>query len=120
MHQHDLAGLDLVGLAQQILRRDTLEDQRRHLLVGHTLRHLDQPVRRDVAVIGVGAESGAHVGDPIAHLEFADLRADGFDHPGCLVAEPGRQRQRINALALINVDEIETDRGPAAAALRSV
>lgn len=87
-----------------------LEDQRGRLFVGDPGRDADQALGRHVAVIGIGAQTGAHVGDAIADLEFADRRTDRFNDAGRLVAQAGGQGQRIDALALIDVDEIEADR----------
>ena len=42
---------------------------------------------------------------------------DFLDHAGRLAAEPARQRRRIKAAAMVDVDEVQPDRGVADAHL---
>ena len=109
--QHHVAGLHGMGLLQEILGGQALEQQGRRLFVGDFSRNLHRFRSRNVPDVGIGAQAGVHVGDAVAHFEVRDLRPDRLDHAGRLVTESGRQRKGVDALALVDVDIVETDRG---------
>ncbi len=88
--EHRVALLDAIGLAQEILRAESLEHDRRASLVGNAAGQLDEIPRLDVALLGVGADRAA-VGDPVAGLEILDRRADLDDLARALVARRERQ-----------------------------
>src|SRR5688572_3710856 len=56
-------------------------------------------------------------GKPVARLEIADPLADRLHHAGALVAGDLRQLHRVQTRALVDVDEIDPDRGMADAGL---
>ena len=106
MDQDRVARLHRVGLAQQVLRRETLEHHDGADLVGDGLRQVDQQPGRHVALLGIGAERRA-VGHAVAGRELGHVGADRDDVAGRLVAEDQRQGVRVDALALVDVDEVE-------------
>ena len=62
--------------------------------------------------LGVGAQLAAGIGDPLAGLEPLDPGAHRLDHAGAFGAQrQGEIGQRIEPGALVDVDEVETDRG---------
>jgi hypothetical protein len=62
----------------------------------------------------VGAECDIAIDDAVTHADVPDVFANGFDHPGGLVADDrwkGRDRKRTSTI--INVNEVETYDGVA-------
>src|SRR4029453_13853110 len=101
-----------VGAANEVLRRKALQHHCRCRLVVDTGRDLYEAVGRAQHHFRISAER-AGIGDPLTHLEFPDLRADGLDDASALRAERERQLHRIQAAALIGIDIVESDRGVA-------
>ena len=66
---------------------------------------------------GIGTWRSAGIGDAIARLDVRDALAHGFDDAGCFAAQTARQRQRIEAGAVVGVDEVHADGGVADAGL---
>ncbi len=110
MHQDGLAGLHPVGAAQEILRRQSLQQHRRRGPVVDPGRQLDQPLGGEQASLGIGAHRPRAIAGAIARLELAHPLAHRLDHAGGLEADARRQRERIEAAAVIGVDEVEADR----------
>ena len=109
MDEDHIARLHLVGLAQQILRGEALQQHRRRDVVGKALRQLDQPVLGDHPFLRVGAKA-REVGHAVADLEVLDALAD-LDHLArAFIAGRERRRRGVEALAKINVNEIDADR----------
>jgi hypothetical protein len=109
MDQDGVAGLDLAGTAQQVLRGHALQHHRRTGLEVDRVGQLDQAVGRDVAHFGIGADRAAGIGDAVADLEVRDRAAHRLDHAGAFEADAGRHGQRIGAGAVVDVDVIEAD-----------
>src|SRR4029077_19726746 len=110
MDQDRVTLFDAVGLAHQILGGEALEHHRRSGFVGNRARELEQEPRFDIPLLRVGAW-GAGVSDPVACLQPLDRRTD-LDHLARPL-RPGRERRlrrRIEARAMIDVDEVDPDR----------
>ena len=112
LYQHDIAGADLVNLAQQILRRHALQHHRRRRLVSDPVGNFDQAIGRDDTRFTVAARN-RRIGHPIAGLELGDLGANGLDHAGALVAGNERQAERKPPGALYDLDIVQSDRSVA-------
>ena len=113
MQQDGFAGFDAIGLADQILHRQALQHHRRRGLVVDAVGQFDQAIGRDQPRLGIGADRGGAIGDAVARLQIGDAGADFLDHAGRLAAETARQLARINAGAIVDVDEVQSDRGVA-------
>ena len=112
VHEYGVAFLDLVRAADKIPRRHALQHDRRRDPVVDAGGNLHQPVDRTQTLLGVRPHR-LRIGDAIADLEFLHLRADRFDHARAFHAERERQRVRVQPAAVIDVDEVEADRGVA-------
>ena len=110
--QHDIARPRLAHAFEQHFDRHALEMGRRRDLIVDATRHRDADGGRDVQRLGITAQR-AVVDDMLAGLDGAHPAPDALDHAGGLHADAGRQRQRITAGAVADVDEVEADRGMA-------
>src|ERR1041385_8852728 len=110
MKQKRGAAADLIGAAQEILRSHAFQHDRGGDLVADTLRDLDHAVSRDKALLGIGADE-AGVSDTPADLEIADAWADRSNHASPFRAWNERYRSRVMPGAVIDVEEIQPDRG---------
>ncbi len=108
MDQDRVARHHLVGLPQQVLGGQALEHHHGADLVGDRFGQVDEEAGGDVALLRIGAERRP-VGDPVPHGEFRDFGSHRDDVARGLVAEDEGQRVRVDALALIDVDEVEAD-----------
>ena len=88
VEQDGVAGLDLIGLADQVLRRQALQHHRRGGLVVDAVGQLQQAVGRDQPRFGIGAERRRAIGDAIAGLQVGDPGADFLDHAGASPPSP--------------------------------
>src|SRR5258708_33849759 len=62
----------------------------------------------------VGAKCDIAIDDAVTHADVLDVFANGFDHPGGLVADDRwKGRDRKSTSTIINVDEVETYDGVA-------
>ena len=113
MQQDGVARFDAIGLADQVLRGEALEHHRRRRLVVDAVGQFQQTIGWDQPRFGISTDRRRAVGDAIAGLEMGDARSHFLDHARALAAEPARQLAGINAGAVIDVDEIEPDRGMA-------
>ena len=68
-----------------------------------------EPVGVDQPLLGVSANR-AGVSDAVAKAEVGDARANALDHTRALNSRSERQRLRIEAGAMIDVDEVEARR----------
>ncbi len=72
----------------------------------------DQPFGGDQAIFGVGPGASGLIDDAVADLEQAHALTDGIDHPGRLgPGRVGHLRGFVDAGAVVDVDEIDADRG---------
>ncbi len=111
MEQDGLAGFDPIGLADQILHRQALQHHRGGGLVIDAVGQLDQAIGRNQPRLGIGAERCISIGDAVAGLQIGDAGPDFLDDAGRLAAEPARQRDRINARTIVDVDKVQSHRG---------
>ena len=93
-----------------------LEEERCGGLVAHLVRKLHELVRLDIPTVGVSPEAGVHVGCQVSRHDRLGAEAGRLDHAGCLEPEP--RRQRVDALALVDFEQIEADCGGAILAWR--
>src|SRR5262249_13643040 len=71
----------------------------------------EEPIGRDQAGFCISAHGRGTIGDAIARLQVGHAWTDLLDHAGGLAAEPARQLYRIEAGAVIDVDEVQSDGG---------
>ena len=96
---------------EQVLRGQALEHHGGAGLEADRVGQAADRHRRHDAPLAVAARLGAGgVGDAIADLQVRDARADRLDHAGALAAEDERHAHRIQARALVGVDEVGADR----------
>ena len=117
MQQDGISGFNPIGLADQILHRQTFEHHRGCGLVIDAVGQLQQTVRRDQPRFGIGAERRSAVGDAVARLQIGDTSTDFLDHTRRLAAQPTRQLYRIQSRPIVDVDEVQPYCGMADARL---
>src|SRR5882672_6537011 len=110
VHQDRFVALQPIGLAKKILDGQTLEHHCSGLFEGDLRRQAHHRCCRHHTQIGVRTYRALRIRNAIALFEEFDVAAHRFHHPGRLGADAVRQRQRIKADAVINVDVIEPDR----------
>ncbi len=114
MKDDGVARLHLVKALDQILDGHPLEHHRGGLLGRDAVGNLHDARRRDVARFTVAADRlqrrAARVDDAVAGLELGDAVADGFDDARRLAADAARQRDLVDAAAMVRVDVVEADR----------
>ena len=92
------------------MHRHALQHHRGGLLVADALGDFDHALGRHHARLAIGAgEPG--ISDAIACLQVLHALAHGLDHARGLVAGHHRQLHRVEARALIGIDEVDPDRG---------
>ena len=69
MHEDGIAGLDLVGAVQKIVRRHALHEQCGDLAFVESVGQVKELVRRVVSHLGVAAERRNTIGDAVAGLK---------------------------------------------------
>src|SRR5579872_250730 len=79
VYENVLAAGDAMSAAQQVMRGQALQHQRRRLLVRDTARDLYQAIRGHVAHLAVGTGPREDVGDAVTYLEAADLAPEPRD-----------------------------------------
>jgi hypothetical protein len=110
MNQQRIALAHAIDLAQQHLRCQALQHQRSSLSIVDAVGDAHQPLGGQHARFAVSAGGIERVGDAVADFDLADARADGLDYARCLAAEHRGKRHRIQAGALVGIDEVEPDR----------
>ena len=101
-----------VGLEQQHVGGHALEHHGGRGPVVDRVRDRHQVAGGHHPSLGVGAKLTAGIGDPLAGLEPLDPGTHRLDHAGAFGAQgQGQIGQRIEPGALVDVDEVETDRG---------
>ena len=111
MHEDPVVAPDLVGAAQQVVRRQPFEHQRCGLLVADRSRNFDEAIGRDIAQIRVASRLAEHIGHPVADPEATHAAPDGRHRARRLAAETTWQRHRIKTAPVVDIDEVETDGG---------
>ncbi len=84
MEEDGVARPDPVGRAQQVLDRHPLQHHAGGLSVADRLGELDQAMRRNQPLLGVGTGRQAGVSDPVADGNFVDTGADRHNRSGTL------------------------------------
>jgi hypothetical protein len=72
-------------------------------------RATGDPVGIDQPFLGIAAD-GPGISDPVALLDVGHIRTNRFDYSGAFDAGGERQRLRVQAGAVIDVDEVEARR----------
>jgi len=107
LDQDRIARFHAVRAAQQVLRGEPLEHDRRAVLVADRIGQTDQLVGAHHALLRIGAARPPGVGDALAHLQARHARPHRLHDAGRLHAEPGGQRLRIKTGAEIDVDIVQ-------------
>ena len=110
MHEQRVALAHAKGLSQQHLGSHAFQHESRSLVVADAFGNAYQPLGRQHACFAVCACGIECVGDAVAGLELTHTRADSFDDARRLATEYSGQLQRIQARALVGVDEVQSDR----------
>ena len=109
-HKRALPGLEPRAAVDQGLRGQALEQRRRGEIVADRAGHRHQPIGGDILPARIAARLGDRIGDPLTDREPRDAATERLDHTSRLDPERSRQRLRIEAGAMIGVDEVDPDR----------
>ena len=109
--QQRVALAHAIDLTQQHLRSHAFQHQCRGLAIVDAFRDAHQPLSGQHARFAVRTRGIERVRDAVADLDLTDARPDGFDDARSLAAEHSGQRDRIQAGALVGIDEVQPDRG---------
>ena len=107
MNEDGVTGLDFVGALEQILRGHALQHHRRTLLERKAIGQIHQAVGGHEAHFGVGADRPGGIGHAIALFDIGHTLTDRLDHAGRFHADAARQRQGVQAGAVIDINVIE-------------
>src|ERR1039458_10040462 len=104
-------GKDMNTLALMIVfGRETFEHQCRALLIADGGRQLDQSRGRNIALLAVRPAGRLYVRHALPYAQAAHTAPQRDDDPGGLAPGYFRQRSRIQAAAVIDIDEVNADR----------
>ena len=95
---------------QQEMRGRTLQKRSGRGPVVDAIGETDQPLRRHQPRLGVAA-AGPLIDDSVPRLHRRHARANGLDYTSPLAPHHRWQRNRIEPLALVDVDEVQADGG---------
>jgi len=112
VEQHEVAGLQTalwLRAGQQVGGGHALEHHGRTGLEIDAVRQLHDTLCRHHAHLAVAARRLAGVGDAVTGLQVRDARTHRLDHARRLHAQRQRQRVRVQAGALVDVDEVQAD-----------
>jgi hypothetical protein len=115
VNEDDVALLCFPDVVEQIERGGSFQHDRRGRLVGYAVGDLDQAPCRCEAPIAVSPRQHP-IGHAVAGLDLVDPGADRLHDTCGFNSQDRRSRERVLAdgrAAVINVDEIDTDRGMA-------
>jgi hypothetical protein len=107
---NQITSLDLTRFLQQVLSGHAFKEHSDHRLVRNPVRDGHELVSANVTPIGVGTYSGVHVGDAVTNADIPNIRTDGLNDAGCLMADARRQWQFVDALSLIDIEIVEANR----------
>src|ERR1022692_1731750 len=110
MEQNVVLRLHAVSPAQQVFGRETFEHQCRALLIADGGRQLDQSRGRNIALLAVRPAGRLYVRHALPYAQAAHAAPQRDDDPGGLAPGYFRQRPRIQAAAVIDIDEVDADR----------
>src|SRR5438034_1327275 len=105
VHQACVPRLQGVGRSREVVRRHALEHYGGALLRAHAVRQHDDPVGRDDDVLGVRAEQ-ARIRDALPNFGCGHAGANGAHNPRGFLSQRNRQRDLVEARALVHVDEV--------------
>jgi hypothetical protein len=108
--EYRLAALQLVGPPEQVLHRHSLEHHGGRGFEVDGPRQLHQDLRRHHAGFRIGSRRTACEGHAISHLHLGHPGADLFHLARPFHPDARRQGQRIEAGAVIDVEEVESGR----------
>jgi hypothetical protein len=112
MEEDGLPRLDPERPAEQVLRGHALEHHRRRLLVRDALGERHEAVGRHQARLGIGAERRRRISHPLPDGKLAHPLTELLDHARSLEAgDEGQRGGRIEAGAVVDVDEVQSDSG---------
>jgi hypothetical protein len=95
-----------IGARDEVVRGETLQRGGRSDVIGHSVGHQDEAGGSDGRVPGAGA--GHHrPGDPVPDRDGVDPVAHGDDMTRALAAQDERGLTRVDALAQVDVDEVD-------------
>jgi hypothetical protein len=106
MEDDGLARLHGMNLAQQILRRHALEQNRGGGFIADAVGNFHQPGGGHVGGSGIRTDKAAGVADAVTGFEARDRIAQRFDHAGGLRTQARRHGQRVKPGAMVRVDEL--------------
>ncbi|MCY1520145.1 hypothetical protein D9M68_549160 [compost metagenome] len=110
MEQHEVARLQAFGgqrLLQQVLRGEALEHHGRAGLEGDVVGQFAHALGGHHAQFAVGAGRLARVGGAVAHLQVRHALAHCLDDARGFHAQLQRHLERVQAGALVGVDEVQ-------------
>jgi hypothetical protein len=104
---------DRINPRQQHVRRDAFDKYRRGHIVRNGGRQTHRAPGRQISLRGVGADGSAGIDYAVADLRRSDVGADRRHHPGRFDTRDRGRRQRVKSHALVDIDEVDADRGVA-------
>ncbi len=108
--QDALASAQRIAASQQEFRGHALEHRRGRDTGGNAVRQMDGAVRRHNVGLCIRPYGSGSIGGAGAHVEPRHALADRLDDAGAFLAEHRRHLGRVEARAVIGVDEVEADR----------
>ena len=109
VHQDGFAGLDRIGPANERFGGHAFQKDSGGHFGGDTLGDGDRAVGPNQAGFCVGA-AGIGGRNPVADVEAGHALAHRLDEPGHFATRYRRQFDRIEACALVRLDEVDPDR----------
>ena len=113
MEQHEVAFLQAalrLRALEQVLRGEALEHHGRAGVEVDRIGQLAHALGRHHAQLAIAAGRLAGVGGAVAGLQVRDARAHGLDDAGRFHAQRRGHLQRVQAGAVVDVDEVQADR----------
>src|SRR6185295_5750286 len=111
MKQNGFAFLYPIDSTKQIPHREPFEHHCCNFVVRYSFGHLHQAIGGNQARLRVRSRRPSGVTHAIASLDTRHAFADVFHYAGSFQADAARKRHRIQARAVIGVDEVQADRG---------
>ncbi|MNZ35112.1 hypothetical protein D3C78_525020 [compost metagenome] len=110
VEQDGFATLEIIGLAQQVLHGQALEHHSGSLFESDGVRQAHQVGFGQHVNLAVSAQRAAAISHAIADLEPGHFAADRVDHARAFRTQTRWQgRWRVEAAAVIGVDEVQAD-----------
>src|SRR3546814_12138725 len=109
MDKHGLSGLDSCTAFDQEFRRCSLQKNGGGHFGRYVIRDGNQSPGRHNPCAGISAGWTHGISDAVAGREIVDLWSDGFDNAGGFGPDAAGKWHRIEAGAMVGVDEVEAD-----------